>query len=450
MRHLLFMILLLPLFIFSACANHMQNNKEYENALNYCSKNFIANNMKKINENNDVIYVGLNAGAVSRHCGDFNTSNYFFDIAENSYKYDVDLENFASKGTKTIAITLLNDTIVDYDGSLYERIMVNIYKGLNFMSLDDYQNARVEFNRALMRQDKAKEYFASQIAKNRKDLQEAKKDPNYKANMQTNFKTIQNEYEKWFEEFQTTKNFTNPYATYMASLFFFLDQDYRKANSLFREVASVNAKKPEIITQAKVFKQYANAIKPDKLKKYIFLVYEDGQNAVKEEFAFTLPFIVDKKVVTASIAIPKLAKREASYGGLKLNDKKSVLLVNFDDIIATEFKIDMPSVVTKAIASTIIKTALNVTVAENDSTGGWLALASSVVTSLSTRADVRSWRTLPKSANVVMVPNDGLVKIDTLNSQNLFKQKVSKNKNILVFVRSFSPNTKPQIEIIEK
>ena len=49
--------------------------------------------------------------------------------------------------------------------------MVNVYKGLNFMSLGDFANARVEFNRALIRQDMAKDYFAAQIAAAKEELE---------------------------------------------------------------------------------------------------------------------------------------------------------------------------------------------------------------------------------------------------------------------------------------
>ena len=114
------------------------------------------------------------------------------------------------------------------------------------MSLNDYANARVEFNRALMRQDKAKEYFAKEIEKNREELKKAKEDPNYKQNMNENVKIIDKEYEHLFEAFDTTKNFINPYATYLASVFFFMDNDFRKAGGLFREVAAINPKNAEI------------------------------------------------------------------------------------------------------------------------------------------------------------------------------------------------------------
>ncbi len=158
------------------CAGHEQKSKDFENALanKFCSDNFFAEHEAKIKRNSDVIYTGINAGLVARSCQGYEKSNMFFDAAEESYKNDVDLQNIANKGAKTVMATLVNDNMFDYKGSLYERIMVNSYKGLNYMSLGDYDNARVEFNRALLRQDKAKEYFAKQVEQNRAKLDESK------------------------------------------------------------------------------------------------------------------------------------------------------------------------------------------------------------------------------------------------------------------------------------
>src|SRR5690606_20167188 len=124
--------------------------------------------------------------------------------------------------------TLVNDNMFDYKGSLYERIMVNSYKGLNYMSLGDYDNARVEFNRALLRQDKAKEYFAKQVEQNRAKLDESKKFTD-KENLDNSSSQIMSKYDGFFKEFDTTKDFVNPYATYLASVFFYMEKDYGKA-----------------------------------------------------------------------------------------------------------------------------------------------------------------------------------------------------------------------------
>ncbi|EHP2930579.1 hypothetical protein KOJ83_000988 [Campylobacter jejuni] len=387
---------------------------------------------------------------IARNCGDFNKSNVFFDAAEESYKYDVDLENVSSKTTKFVGTTLLNDTIVDYDGSLYERIMVNIYKALNYMEEDDYENARVEFNRALMRQDKAKEYFTKEIEKNRADLDKAKEDKNYDKNMNENSKVIEEQYDNLFKEFDTTKNFINPYATYLASIFFFMDKDYRKAADLFREVAIIYPKNKTIKKEAKIFKEYATKIKVKKAKKYVFVVYENGFGVVKDEFALTLPFIVDKKIISTNIALQTLKKREASFANLNINGQNTNDFVDLDNIVATEFKINMPVMIAKVLAQTIIKTTLNVAVANNDSTGGWLSLATAVATAATNKADVRSWRGLPKSIAIATIENDGNLEIKDPQGNILFQKSLDKNKNVLVIVRSFASYLAASVAIMEK
>ncbi|EAH5677173.1 hypothetical protein ACYJA9_001618 [Campylobacter upsaliensis] len=437
--------------LFSACSNGAKSNATFENALinKYCNEEIFATNLQKLEQNDDVIYTGLNVGLIARNCGDFNKSNVFFDKAEESYKYDVDLQNVGKKGAKVVATTLINDTIVDYEGSLYERIMVNVYKGLNFMSLNDYANARVEFNRALMRQDKAKEYFAKEIEKNREELKKAKEDPNYKQNMNENAKIIDKEYEHLFEAFDTTKNFINPYATYLASVFFFMDNDFRKAGGLFREVAAINSKNAEIVKQAKFFKSASSKSSKSK-KKYIFVVYENGFGVMKDDFALTLPFLVEGKIISTSVALQTLKKREGSFEFIEANGAKTSQFVDLDNIVATEFKINMPAMISKALAQTILKTTLNLAVANNDSTGGWLTLASSVATAATNRADVRSWRGLPKRISVAMVENKGEISVKNPQGTELFSSKLDKKKNALVIVRSFSPVLPVNVQVIEK
>ncbi|MDV6074925.1 hypothetical protein OT332_04915 [Campylobacter jejuni] len=418
----------------TACVNQVKQNTTFENTLTqkYCGDDFFNQNLEKIKKNDDVIYTGLNAGLIARNCGDFNKSNVFFDAVEESYKYDVDLENVSPKAAKFIGTTLLNDNIVDYDGSLYERIMVNIYKALNYMEEDDYENARVEFNRVLMRQDKAKE------------------DKNYDKNMNENSKVIEAQYDNLFKEFDTTKNFINPYATYLASIFFFMDKDYRKAADLFREVAIIYPKNKTIKKEAKIFKEYATKIKVKKAKKYVFVVYENGFGVVKDEFALTLPFIVDKKIISTNIALQTLKKREASFANLNINGQNTNDFVDLDNIVATEFKINMPAMIAKALAQTIIKTTLNVAVANNDSTGGWLSLATAVATAATNKADVRSWRGLPKSIAIATIENDGNLEIKDPQGNILFQKSLDKNKNALVIVRSFAPYLPASVAIMEK
>lgn len=442
----IFMILFL-----SACSNGARTNAVFEKALinEDCDRGIFAENLKKIEQNDDVIYRGLNMGLIARNCGDFNVSNIFFDKAEEAYKYDVDLQNFGKKGARFVATTLVNDAIVDYEGSLYERIMVNMYKGLNFMGLNDYENARVEFNRALMRQDKAKEYFAGEIEKNRKALKKAKEDPHYQHNIDSNAQHITKEYEHLFEAFDTTKDFTNPYATYLASVFFFMEGDYRRADDLFKELVLIYPKNTEIQKQARVFKNFSQRISKSE-KKYLFVVYEDGFGVVKDDFTFSVPFLVDGKLISIGVALQTLKKREASYEFMMINGVKTSKMVDLDNIVATEFKISMPLMVSKALAQTLAKTTLNALVANNDSSGGWISFVSAIATMATNVADVRNWRGLPKNISVLMVENEGQLRLQNPQGVELLSLNLDKSKNTLLMVRSFSPILPVNVQLIEK
>ena len=107
----------------------------------------------KIEKNNDVILAANQAGSLTRQCKDFNASTAYFDIAEDRYKSDVDEEGVASQAAGVLGTALVNDNVLDYEGFYYERVMTNVYKALNFMSLGDYDNVRIELNRAVDRQE---------------------------------------------------------------------------------------------------------------------------------------------------------------------------------------------------------------------------------------------------------------------------------------------------------
>ena len=435
----------------AGCASGVKKNASYESELisHLCSPDFFTLNESRIKRNSDVIYTGINAGLVARNCDQFEKSNEFFDAAEEAYKEDVDLQGVLGKGSRLLVGNLVNETVLDYQGTLYERIMLNSYKGLNYMSLGDFENARVEFNRALARQDKAKEYFASEIAKNRKELEKETE----KADAE-NIKTLNNEitasYDSLFKEFSTTKEFVNPYVTWLASVFFYMDNDYIKASDLFREVAIIYPKDKNLQAQRRLFDQRAKQVRQRDNKKYIFVAYEDGFGTEKAEFKLTLPLIIEGRIITSSFALPTLKKRAASYGDISVNNVKASEITDFDTVIATEFKTTLPGEIAKSIASTITKTAANVLVAKHDSTGGLLALASSVATTLMTQADVRSWQGLPKTASVVMVENTGKIEIRSIEGTTLVTREVDASKNVLVVVRSFAPQFTTNIDIIER
>ena len=475
----------LSLFLIS-CANHAATNQNMERDMTQavCSESEFDKTKEEMLKNKDVIYKGINSGLVARNCSLYERSIEFFDMAEESYKVDVDLASFGKKGAKLLGGTLLSDAFLDYDGTLYERIMVNVLKGLDFMAINDYANARVEFNRALARQDKAKEYFATQINKSREAAESKGLGDAYSKGQSEHESAIEAQYGTHFDEFKATANFVNPYATYLASVFFFMDKDYARAADLFKEVAALQQKDAEMDKQFRAFEGSARSVagpvvvpqKDTKLKgkkgskqalkaqkvedkpvesltpsiNYVFVVYENGFGAAKDEFSITLPFYLISGITHSLVALPVLKKRDSSYPYIVANNEHSSHLVNLDDIVATEFKIGMPAQIAKAIASTLIKTTITAAVAKHDPTGGLLGFALGFAASATTKADVRGMIGLPKEVQSVLIPNTGLVSIKSPNGQLIVEEEVAIGKNVLLIVRSFAPHIPPVIFKIER
>lgn len=453
MKHNFYKYLLAALLI-SGCASISDPNKEYENKLidHVCSMDSFLEAKSSVAQNDNTIFIGLNAGLRARDCKDYALSNSFFEAAQNAYQTDVDYEGEGEKLAKAALGTLVNENIFDYQGSLYERIMVNVYMGLNYMSLQDNANARVEFNRALFRQERAKYYFAKEIRQNLSKEDEVRNDADFASNVTQNVDDIRSQYSQLFAQFNASKNFTNPYATFLASVFFFMQKDYIHAQNLMREVSLTYPNNLALSKLNKVFIQAAS--KTQFNNHYVFFVYENGLSAIKKQFKLSVPFVVRNSgqyhVISTAIALPTLVKRPQSFEYLQINGTNTTNLVDFDDIIATEFRIKLPSIITQAVVSTLLKTTLNATVAAHDRTGGWLALAASVVTDLATQADVRSWRGLPKIAAFSMIKNNGLANISTPSGKILAKIKLNPSQNALIIVRSFMPSVSAQVFVMQE
>src|SRR3546814_8621231 len=70
---------------------------------------------------------------------------------------------------QTIAV-LVNDNVMPYSPAVYDTVMLNTYKALNFWQQGDHENARVEWNRTDDRQRRASEHFESEIDKQRDEI----------------------------------------------------------------------------------------------------------------------------------------------------------------------------------------------------------------------------------------------------------------------------------------
>lgn len=431
-NYLKYSITLTLLVLFTGCSavvGHKSSMNQFDNQLktNKCDYELID---EKIEKDDDLILWGIQGGSLARNCFNYNKSNLLFDKVEDKYKESVDKDNIANNGLESTSSVLVNNNINDYEGNTYEKIMLNTYKALNFASLNDHQNARIEFNRALDRQRKAKEFFESEI-KDRK----AKTDSNTSrvANNRNTQGLIFKKYTSLLNDFDAYPDFINPFTTYMSGIYFLLNGDNTKARDLLKESVSMSPRNKQILADFKLSDK--NRLKNSK-EKYAWVIFENGQGMVRDEIKIDIPlYLVSRKVHYTGIALPKIVERPIAYKYLDVNGKKTEIVANMDNVIKTEFKKRFPAVVTEALINTVFKTLAQYQL--NKEAGPLAGLAGALYQGLTNKADVRSWTALPKnfqSTRVKIDNNPIIIKNDKGDILKLIM--IPEGKNAMIYVKT--------------
>ena len=90
----------------------------------------------------DEVLAALDKGIISHYEGEYTRSNEELTVAEQKiYEY------VTKSISQSISSFLLSDTVVDYAGETYEDIYTNLFMALNYIHLDDIENAFVEIRR---------------------------------------------------------------------------------------------------------------------------------------------------------------------------------------------------------------------------------------------------------------------------------------------------------------
>lgn len=393
MKELIFsFIIIMSLMTLNGC-NALNN---YKKDLNHYEQQFYADDCHysdiKDKIERDPLLWSLNGGALAYHCGDYQKSIEFFDTAEAIFKQQ-ELELEIKGAERSVLSILINNNVNNYRGENYEKIMMNVYKGLDFMLLDDFDNARIEFNRALDRQRRAGEYFQKEITEAYQEFNRSR--VRSEVSMLPNSSSEITDYEGDITAQSIYPDFINPFATYMSGLFFYLDNDYSKASDLFKQTLRMLPNQQQV-------KRDLNLIEQNSTKKthYVWLIYENGQGMLKQSFTYEFPaYLFTNKVVSAQVSLPTIEQRSTSYPYLLLNEQKTTEIANMDSIIQIEFNKKLPAVYTDAMLNMASKVAIQYYLEDNfaEYGGKWIGLFYQLVTD---KADIRQWRTLPKNFQI--------------------------------------------------
>ena len=398
----------------------------------------------------------LEAGAAYRAGGRRQESCKLFNDAEDYLKF-YDQQLLAETSAQTLAALLVNDKALPYRGETYDGIMVNVYKALNYLEDAKWDQARVELNRVNERQRRAVERYSTAIKKQQDAVAKKKSEsknvpieqtlenPALKSLIDAKYQDFSAKTATW----SAYPDFVNPFATYVQGLsFLFMAEDaadYGKARDALRRVYGMTGNSRlvqgdlamvESILDHKTIRKNAPPT--------VWMIFENGLGPVKEEVRIDIPLMFEK-VSYVGIALPVLRFRDSAYSALQLRSGSNDIgmteeLFSMDGVVAKEFQMELPQVVTRAVLSAVLKTAVQY---EATKEGGSLGnLLSTAYTFLSTGADTRGWSSLPKNIQIARFPrpNDGHVDILTSGAPGpLARVELPKSRYSIVYVKIPTP-----------
>jgi hypothetical protein len=347
-----------------------------------------------------------------------------FDRAEeriNAY----DQEPEVRLGSSSLAL-LTHLANLPYEGRAYDRILMHGYKALNYLQLGERDAARVELNRALQRQRDA-------LAANAGRLAEAEAAAN---ELRSGRVTDREGNRAVYDVSRTTRDadlqrrlgavdsvvrarirpygdYVNPFVVFLDGLFFLTQaedrSDLERARLSFERVASFAPENPYAAADAAMAEQAADGKLPEGLT---YIIYEAGVAPFREELRLQLPlYLVTDKVSYVGAAFPYLRFSQGRPPVLNVTAEgvthPSALVCSMDSVIASDFRNEWPSVVTKTLVGTALKATLDAAMQRKakeklgERGQAFFEILTAVIQDSTNIADTRTWRSLPQEFHTV-------------------------------------------------
>ncbi|MFC3847495.1 COG3014 family protein [Helicobacter baculiformis] len=338
----------------------------------------------------------LQNGLSALMLGQYQNSIRALNAAEKQFDHYI---NFFKKSVGNVGAVLVNDNVKTYTGSIYESVLMNYYKAMDYLLIGDPADARVEFNRANDRQRRAKEFYHKQIQKAVENMRKQGASRLSKENSESKVREVLNQDYSNLDRFAAYNDLINPAVSYLSGLFFALDNDRSRGIDYLKEAYGISHS--ITVGEDLLFFKYPSA------QKFTWIFIEDGKQATKQEFKITLPLPLPDGIYTASLALPQLVDGVDFHTGFMVSathqNKNFENLVVLDGIIGSEFKKQLPYIVTRAITSAVLKVGLEAI--SNQYLGILGGLFSSIYAAASTSADIRSPTIFPRKLYIARVSN---------------------------------------------
>jgi hypothetical protein len=381
--------------------------------------------------NNRLMYY-LDSGMVNHYAGNYRDSINDFERAKKIYD---DLYTLSiSKGVES---WLVNDNTSPYRGEDHERVMINIFQAVNFMMLDDIEEAVVEardvdeelnlINSQYQPKEKNKyreDAFARFLAGVLYETEGSSSDLN---NAYISYKKAVESYQNNFTSLYDVKVPELLKQNYLAVAELMGDEEFLDAQKKLGDIDYINLKDRQDKGEVYLIVYYGLA--PIKRGSFIPIPLPDGYMI---KFAFpnfdprserTVPGVFEAKGSAGKVAEDAEIMTDISRIAMQtFNDRRSRVIAKSAARMATKYLTE------KTIESNLRKS-------QGENTADWFRYLSSIYNLASEQPDLRSWQTLPsdiRMARLLLAPGEYEF---FYNDQSIGIRKVKAGETIFIPIR---------------
>ncbi len=394
---------------FWGCATYYQKNYQLQSYItggNYAAADKLLNKDKKGETGINRVLHYMNKGLVNFMLGNYQTSNEYLN------KADLYNEDY-SKSLGTEALSLISNPMVKpYKPEDFEAVMVHYYKSLNYLMLQNYEEALVECRRVNILLQQLNDKYRKHKNKYSNDafahnlmgmIYDASGD------MNNAFIAYRNAYNGYEEEYKDLFGFDAPEQLKKDLLRASYKMGFMEEYNKYKDLFNLSYTPVEEEGGSLVF-LWMNGFGPVKAEWSINLTnsgYNDGWiTFANEDLGFDFPVYIGsrkkseqnafKNLSFLRIAFPKYVERKPvyTYANITFNQQEYPLELaqNVNAIAFQSLKDRMARELANGIARLATKKALeSLANRENENLGTLL----SIVNAITEKADTRNWQSLP-------------------------------------------------------
>lgn len=442
-----FLYYFLILTFFSSCVSYYQKNAKFNEQFQRGqlaeAKTTLLSDKKAEQRKTKLLYF-LNRGVVASMQGNFEESNTFF---EKAYIFT---EDYRKKTLQQVAALITNPKMITYGGEDHELLLINYYKALNYLQLDQFQSALVECKRMNIRLNQLSDKYKGDKKFQEDAFVHILMGVIYEANQDFNnaFIAYRNAIRIYEDVYSSFFNLPIPNQlkqdVMRTAYIMGFSEDLRRFEKKFGMTYQHNEKDGNLVFL------WHNGLAPIKTEWSINFVmsHRNGQVFFANEelnlnFHFSMSDSDYKKnglgqLRILRVAYPKYLQRGLVYQNATLSyPGGSSQLSKAEDINAIAFKI-LKDRMLKEMAQMLLRLAIKkgteyVARQQNQNLGAVVSIANAVTE----QADTRNWQTIPHTIYYTRVSLPAGQQQVTLNTQGqrsssrAFKFEIQKGKTIV-------------------